>query len=223
MKKILIVCFIVGIVFAFSTNSYAGWELYDDFNSGQIDTQKWEIQESSTAITVENGRVKFVHQEGNANDNSWLIIIQNPETVIGIKAEITVVSCQGDVRARVSGYAGKIGVNNIWSSLQFKASDQRIYSEAGLEGPPPNLTWGGNLFWVRYPEPIAMLGNTFNCKMMFENDKITYEVAGLGKMTYRYSSPKNPADIFFRGVGTKSENGDGPCTVYFDDVYVFRP
>ena len=34
MKKILIVCFIVGIVFAFSISSYADWELYDDFNSG---------------------------------------------------------------------------------------------------------------------------------------------------------------------------------------------
>jgi len=222
MNKILIVCFIVGIVFAFQTNSYADWELYDDFNSGQIDTQRWRIPESSTVITVENGRVKFVHQKGNANDNSWLIMIQNPETVTGIKAEITIVSCQGDVRVRVSGYAGKIGMSYIWSSLQFKPSDQRIDSETDLEGPP-NFTWRGNLFWARYPEPIAMLGNTFICEMMFENDKITYEVAGLGKMTYRYSSPINLTDIFFRGLGTKSENGDGPCTVYFDDVYVFRP
>ena len=223
MKKILIVCFIVGIVFAFSTSSYADWELYDDFNSGQIDLQKWEIDESSASITVENGRVKFVHQEGYPNDNSWLTIIQNPETVMGVKAEITVVSCQGDVRARVSGYAGKIGVNNIWSSLQFKASERRIYSDAGLEGPPPNLTWLGNLFWARYPEPIIILGRTFIFSMMFENDQINYEVAGLGKMTYRYSTPINPADIFFRAVGTKSDNGDGPCTVYFDDIYVFRP
>ena len=223
MKKTLLVCFTVGIVFAFSTYSYAGWELYDDFNSGQIVPEKWVFDDSSASITVENGRVKFVHQEGHPNDSSWLKIIQNPQTVMGIKAEITVASCEGDVRARVSGYSGKIGKNRIWSSIQLKANKQRIYSYASLEGPSPDYTWFGDLFWANYKDPIVVLGTPFILTMMFENDKISYEVDGLGKMTYRYSTPISPTDRFFRAIGTKSTNGDGPCTVYIDDVYVFRP
>lgn len=223
MKKYSIVCFAAGLVFALSHLSFAAWELYDNFNSGMIDLQKWRVDDSSAVISIDIDKIKIVHQEGHANDSSWIVINQNPETVFGVKAEITVASCTGDVRARIGGYSGEVGVNQIWSNVQLQANRQRIYSYAGLEEPSPTYAWLYDLFWANFQMPIMVTGNRFIASMLFEKDKIIYEVDGLGKMEYKYPTPVNDPDSDFKGLGTRSSNGDGPCTVYIDNVYVFRP
>ena len=222
MKKIFILGFFTVIGLALSTSSYAGWELYDDFSSGAIDTLKWSIDNSSANISVEDARAKFVHQPGNPNDSSRLRMVQNAENITGIRVTITVQSCTGDVRCRVSGYAGMIGENYIWASLQVKSNDKRIYNYVGLEGPPPDYTWFYDLSYNHFEQPTEIIGNSFNLTMMFYDDKIEYEVDGLGKITYRYENKIAPSDNYFRSFGTRSTNGDGPCTIYFDNVYVYR-
>jgi hypothetical protein len=223
MKRQLLTSFVVLLVLATSTSSHAGWELYDDFSSGSIDTQKWRIDDSSASISVEGGRAKFVHQPGHANDSSWLEMIQNPENITGMKATVTVQSCTGDVRARMNGYVGRIGENHIYSTITFESEDKRIYTSVGLEGPPPDYTWVQEMAYNHFYYPTDIIGHSFIIAMMFYVDRIEYEVDGLGKIVYRYEEEINSATHFWRGIGTRSTKGQGPCTVYFDDVFVFVP
>jgi hypothetical protein len=222
IKKIVFVYFTT-IIFALSTSALAGWELYDNFSSGTIDTQRWSVDDSSATISVENGQAKFVHQSGHPNDSGYLLFNQNPENILGIKTDVVIESCSGDVRTRLAGYSGKVGENHVWSGIQLKPSNQIIYTNTSLEGPPPDYTYLHDLHYAHYQSPITVTGVSFNLSMVFSNDKITYEVDGLGKIAYKYTTPVAPADDNFRAIGTRSSNGDGPCTVYFDNVYVLRP
>ena len=222
IKKLVFVNF-TAIIFAFSTSALAGWELYDNFSSGAIDTQRWIIDDSSATISVENGQAKFIHQSGHPNDSGYLLFNQNPENILGIKTDVVIESCSGDVQTRIAGYGGKLGENHVWSGILLQPSNQRIHIHTGLEGPPPDYTWVQDLHYAQYQRPIAVTGVSFNLTMVFSNDKITYEVDGIGKIAYKYATTIAPAYNFFRAMGTKSSNGDGPCTVYFDNVYVLRP
>ena len=219
----LILVLLTAIIFAFSTSALAGWELYDDFSSGSIDAGRWDVDDTSAAISVENGQAKFIHQNGNPNDSSYLFFNQTPSNIIGIKADVLIESCTGDVRARIAGYSGGVGENHVWSGLQLQPSQERIYTSAGLEGPPPNYTWVEDLHYAHYEKPISVAGVSFNLSMALSNDKITYEVDGRGKIVYKYASAIPPTGGDFKAIGTRSTNGDGPCTVYFDNVYILRP
>jgi hypothetical protein len=157
-KKTVLVLFFVAIIFVFVTSASAGWELYDDFCSEAIDTQKWNIDNSSANIGIESGRAKFVHQSGHPNDSGYLIFNQDPENILGIKANVFIESCSGDVRTRVAGYGGKVGENHIWSGLQLQPGDQRIYTVSGLEGPAPDYTWEQDLHYAQYQKPINVTG-----------------------------------------------------------------
>jgi hypothetical protein len=225
MKKISLMFnlfFIITLVF--SVKVYADWELYDDFNTGStIDTEKWGVDDSSGTITIENQRAKFVHAINHPNDSLYLNFHQNPETIAGIRATVNVASCTGDVRARVVGYAGKVGSDHIWSGVQLQESVQRVYVSAILEGPPPTYTAGDSLHYAELQSPVDVEGTTFVVTIRFHDDCISYAVEGLGDVTYTYASAIDPATDIWRAIGTRSSNGDGPCTVYFDDVYVYRP
>ncbi len=50
------------------------------------------------------------------------------------------------------------------------------------------------------------------------------EIDRLEKMTFDLSeSLSPPGDSTWLGyISTRSKNGDGPCVVYFDDIYVLR-
>ncbi|MBT8367112.1 MAG: hypothetical protein KJP23_20665 [Deltaproteobacteria bacterium] len=222
IKKLVFVNF-TAIIFAFSTSALAGWELYDNFSSGAIDTQRWSIDDSSANISVVNGQAQFIHQSGHPNDSGYLVFNQNPENILGINTDVVIESCFGDVRTRIGGYGGKVGENHVWSGIQIQPTNQTIFTSAGLEGPPPDYTWVQDLHYAEYRTPIAVTGVSFNLTMVFSNDKITYEVDSLGKIAYKYATTIAPADSTFQGMGTRSSNGDGPCTAYFDNVYVLRP
>ncbi len=222
--KKLFLCLVMGLVFVFASNSHAAWELYDDFNAGtDIDLTKWNKKATSGTISIENQQAKFVHAADHPNDSLYLLFNQNPDTISGIKATITVASCTGDVRARITGYGGKVGDDHVWSAVQLQDSMDRIYTSVGLEGPPPTYTWVKDLQYAQFQRPITVVGNTYVVSMLFFDDKIAYEVTNGGKIIYTYATEVDPATDFFRAIGTRSSNGDGPCTVYFDDVYVFRP
>ena len=221
INKLIPVIFAV-IIFAFSTNALAGWELYDNFSSGSIDTGRWNIDDTSATISIDNGQAKFIHQNGNPNDSSYLLFNQSPSNIVGIKADVLIESCTGDVRARIAGYSGSVGENHVWSGLQVQPSKDRIYTSSGLEGPPPTYAWLEDLYYAQFERPITVTGVSFNLTMVFSNDRITYEVDGRGKIDYKYSTVITPTGGDFKAIGTRSTNGDGPCTVYFDNVYILR-
>lgn len=223
--------FLVGIVMAtmlvLATNGYAKgtkWILYDNFNSGVIDTNLWNKNESSAVISVEGGRAKFEHLSGKANISSWLGIKMDPETVKGIKVKVTVQSCTGDVRARVGSFIGKVDSNYVWDDLNLQPSilSPRIYGNLSANGSPPGFPFLYNLFYGEFIRPVEIIGNTFIITMTFSNDKVTYEVDDLGEIEHKLPEDLSPTDNYFKCIGTRSSNGDGPCVVYFDDVYILR-
>jgi len=222
INKLIFILFTV-IIFAFSTNALAAWELYDDFSSGSINTGRWNIDDTSASISVDNGQAKFIHQNGTPNDSNYLLFKQTPENILGIKADVFIESCTGDVRTRIAGYSGIVGENHVWSALQVQPSYEKIYTSTGLEGPPPTYTWVEELHYAQYARPITVTGVSFNLTMVFSNDRITYEVDGRGKIVYKSATAIPPTGGDFKAIGTRSTNGDGPCTVYFDNVYILRP
>lgn len=223
MKLHELVVYIVVLLTGLPISVNAGWELYDDFSTGAIDTQRWDIDNSSASIGVEGGQARFIHQINHPNDSSYLHFSQDPANILGIKTDVLITSCTGDVRARIAGYSGKVGTNHVFTSIQLQPENQTIYTSSGLEGPPPDYTWAQDLHYAHYQKPVDITGVSFNLTMVFESEKITYEVDGLGKIAYKYATAIAPPDNFFRGIGTRSTLGEGPCTVYFDNVYVLRP
>jgi|GEM_PF-4293345 len=209
-------------IFFTGLNAYAGFELYDNFDSGVIDPTKWVVHDSSATITVEGGRAKFVHNPGFPNESSWLQFKQSPETIKAILAVVEVASCTGDVRARVAGWHGKIGADYVFNHLNVCPQMQRI--DGGLsviEGGTQNFLY--NLYWAKFKEPITILGQPFMIATTFFNpNNVMYIALGLGNQNVQISQPIAPTDNHFKGIGTRSTNGDGPCTVYFDQVWVLR-
>jgi hypothetical protein len=222
IKKLVFVNF-TAIIFAFSTSALAGWELYDNFSSGEISNERWSDYSPGATISVENEQAKFVHQSGHPSVLNVLKFNQTPENIIGIKADVLIESCTGDVRVRIDGHSAKMGEYHVWSGLQLQPSMERIYTLADLNGPPPDYIWVQDLHYAQYERPITVTGITFNLTMVFSNDKITYEVDGLGKITYKYATAVAPTGGTYKALGTRSTHGEGPCTVYFDNVYVLRP
>jgi len=227
MKKSVFFIISILLILGLSSTVNAGWVLYDDFNSGiTIDTQKWSIDNSSATISIESGEAKFVHNSGFPNDSSWLQIIDNPQTIIGIKTKIRVQSCTGDVWGRAGGYVGKIGENSLWSVIQTNSDEGYISFFVNLEAPGPSFELIYSLFWVSFhanwDNPFDITGETFILEWMFKPDEVIGKTDRYGEIVFKYSERVSPNEGSFKGIGTRSRAGNGPCTIYFDDVYVYR-
>lgn len=222
-RKIVILSVMILTLGSPMYSSAAGWELYDDFSSGTLDPQKWNNTSTVSTITVQNRKVRIIHLAGHPEKSGYLKMVQDPEIILGIKAAITISSCPGDVRTRIAGNAGKIGENHIFSQITLQPGFNRIYSYSALEGPPPDYSSPYDLYRVNFKTPLDLIGNTYTASIIFLDDRIVSEIDGLGKTTYTYATDIDAESNFFRAIGTKSTNGDGPCTVYIDDVYVLRP
>lgn len=222
MKKSIIFTCIAVLLFGFTAYAQENWQLYDDFNSGQIDAKKWEIDDSSATITVENGRAKFVHKEGFANDSSWLFVTQNLKTLKGIKATITVESCSGDVRARLASFIGKIGDDYVFTQYRIRADQDYISASLPIIGPAPDYEYKHSYFYGHFKRPLEFIGVPFTMSMVLSRDQANYEVKGQGELEFSFPNKLSPTDDFFKGIGTRSSSGVGTCTVYFDDVYILR-
>jgi hypothetical protein len=227
MKKFipfLVVIAMVATMIVFSVEAQADWILYDNFNSGYIDPNRWTIDASSAFISIKNGKAKFEHVQGYPNDSAWLGIKKNPETVKGIKARVTVASCTGDVQARIGGFIGKWDDSYVFDELTLQGSiaSPRIYGNLAAIGDPPNYPFVHNLFYGEFIRPVEILYHTFTLTMTFSDEEVEYKVSGLGEIEHELPEDLSPTDIHFKGIGTRSPLGNGPCVVYFDDVYIYR-
>jgi hypothetical protein len=204
----------------------AGWQLYDDFNSGKIDNQKWFVDDSCANISIENGEAKFVHNPGYPFDSSWLQIIYNPQNIIGIRTKIRIQSCTGDVRGRAGGWVGKIGENFIWSEINAQSERGKISIYADLHTPDPEHDFIYRLFYSslkeRWNPPFNITGKTIILEWIYNPNEIIGKTDSHGEIEFKYFQKVSPNENQLKGVGTRSVAGDGPCTVYFDDIYVYR-
>lgn len=201
----------------------AEWILYDDFNSGQIDESKWIIDSSSASISVENGQAKFIHQVGHPGDFSMLLFKQCPDQITAIKVKIRIESCTGDVCTRTGGWAGE-DANGvlIWQNILLDPKYNQIhpYVHGVTRG---TYIKAYELYSDFYRHPGSIIGNDFVVEVYFNLKQFKFNVENLGTILFE---PEDvllpPTDLFEKHIGTKSDNGEGPCTVYFDDIYIQR-
>jgi hypothetical protein len=221
MRKWLTMLVSILILIGSPGKALADWQLYDNFSSGSFDSNKWIIDDSSATIIVESGRAKFVHHSGHASDSSWLEF-KNPGRIIGIKATVTVESCAGDARARIGGFLGKDGENSIWAALGIRADRDFLSAELPILGPAPDYEYQRDYYWGRFKRPQTIVGSTFTISILFNRKQSTFSVEDDGALSFTFLSTLTPPDNLFKGIGTRSNDGSGACTVYFDDVYVLR-
>lgn len=227
MKYRVMVLIVLFICFGVTSSALADWELYDDFSSGSIDLTKWGIDDSSAAISVENGQAKFVHRLNTAGDNAWLRFPSGVrDTIIGIRADVRIQSYTGDVRPRLGAYFGKVDNDDyVWSAIQARPYNGRIEYYSGIERRPSN-DWILNLVWGTFinhwQSPIDITGKTFVLEILYEDQKVTYKSESQGKYVFTPRENFLATDDHFKGIGTRSNTSDGSCTVYFDNVYVYR-
>ncbi len=225
----------VGMISLLWGEAFAGrknWVLYDDFTSNNIDTERWIINSISADITVEDGKAKFVHIPGKAGISAWLRIKENPEGVKGIRAKVTVQSCSGptDVQARVAGFIGKVAedgqVDYVWDQLILEGATTSPRAFGGLVVlRASDYAFRYDLFYGQFVRPVDIVGHTFTLTIIFSEDKVVFEVDGLGEIEHKLPEcliHLSTYDNTFKGIGTISASGQGSCTVYFDDVYVLR-
>lgn len=224
MKGRFILVAVILITLSIPILSFGGdWELYDDFSSGTLDTQKWANISAVSTVSIENGQLKLVHNSGFPSQSGYIKFIQNPETIMGMKASVTITSCSGDVRPRIAGNPGSLGNDIYWTAIQFQPAQSRIYTISELEDPLNNHAVVAGTHYGQFQTPLNLIGNTYIANMVFYEDTISYEVEGLGKIAFKYPTVVDTTTENWRVIGTRSTNGEGPCTVYIDDVYVLRP
>lgn len=233
MIKSLIILFIMILVFSVYTPADAGWILYDNFDSDVIDTEKWRIDDSSADISIENGEVRFSHKQGYKRVSSWLIIIDNPQNVIGIRTQIRIESCNGEVRGRAGGWVGKLGENLLWSSIRARPDKGTVETNINLTSPAPMYQQIHKIFFGHFLQnddnPMDITGKTFILELKFSPDKVVFKAEEVdantmsyGEIIFKHPVTVGPNAEHFKGIGTRSNKGEGPCLVYFDDVYVYR-
>jgi hypothetical protein len=222
MKKSMVFSCIAMLLFIIPGYAQTDWQLYDDFSSGQIDPKKWEIDDSSATITVENGRAKFMHQEGHANDSSYLLMTQMLRTLKGVKATIEIESCSGDVRARMTSFIGKMGDDYVYTAHEIRADRDYISSSLSILGPEPDYQYKKDFYWGHFKRPNVYIGSPFTLSIILSRKQATYAVEGQGELEFTFPNTISPTDDFFKGIGTRSPSGDGTCIVYFDDIYILR-
>lgn len=220
--KRYVLAVVIACVCILPTGAFAGWQLYDDFSTGVIDPEKWNIDDSSATISVENGEVKFVHEGGYPSDSSWLFI-KNPEQYKAIMATIRIASASGDLRARVGGHVAKdVNGNLIWQATDMRAGDAMI--SAGLTAlEPGTYNFKYDLFWGMFHRPIDVTGwdNQLSIEWNTRNKTFNFKTLSPGEIKFKsYESLSSAGEDMFLGIGTRSNDGSGSGIVYFDDVYV---
>jgi hypothetical protein len=223
------------------------WKKYDDFSSGVIDLNKWEVDNTSATISIENGKAKFVHTPGLPGNNSWLKIKKDITNLWGIKATVQFESCTApapdytDVKARVGAMIGMEALdpaNRLWASLGIEPYYQndpspRLYGFVDVfhlvPSPGSLITY---LFESYFPRetgavPGDVIGIPLTITQQWTAKSVKFIVKDKGKTTYNYDKtykvkPITDPTRILVGIGTESDSGFGTCTVTFDDVYVLR-
>lgn len=238
MTVVLFVCF--------PMTSFAEWVLYDNFNSGVINPNKWEQDTSGLAdpIVVENGKAKFVQDLEKINDSSWLGFKKSPEKIKAVRARVKIASNQINVFCRIGGYIGEDEDGNpLWSQIRLRSYKNDTddfyqaveFTASYMDANDTNVTLhdlatGGfkKPLSGTYEVPDDLTGEWVTLEIHFNRKALTYGVVNMNNwITSSISDEEvkkttNP-DFIFKGIGVRAVNTAVPgqtCTVYFDSVWV---
>ena len=201
--------------------------LYDNFNSGTINPNLWDLDQSSATITPEDGRVKIVHDLTLPNDSSWLIFKKKPEKIKEIRVKIWIeqfptVSYFGDPRVRIAAWQGEDKDGNpVMNQLQVRPEFNTIDFRASAMADELAINILYEIFAGYFKSPIENLYQQFELILGFDRSKLEYEESSLGKISYELKDKLLPTDLVYKGIGTRNNYWyDGEFTLYLDDVHV---
>jgi len=78
------------------------------------------------------------------------------------------------------------------------------------------------IFGGHFKYPISKQNIPYTLSMIFSLDEMTCDIDGVGAVEYAYPAPLSKTGDNFKAIGTRSNTGSGTCTVYIDDVYIYR-
>jgi len=227
MKKFVCLLVIVGVLgFIAFTPAEAGangrWVLYDDFDSGTIETNLWYIDDSSATIEIIGNQLKITHN-WSENDSNGLIFKVNPERLKAVKMRIMVESISGNLQARIGGYIGEEqDGSRIFKRLAIRrdgSGRERLDCWAGED--PYNRYLTEFINTVRSGDFIE--GEWFEIGMNFHRWISKCWIEDFRKDFYFFRPhllPPAANDAQYKYIGTRSLSGGGSAVVWIDDVYV---
>ncbi len=257
MKKVsrilLLAAFMSSLLFL-STNSMAAgkYKKYDDFESCPeglfVDNEKFYLSDGCTVdgvadVWVENfngsQQLKFSYN-GVPDTSCWARFNTCPERIVGIKADVTVLSCAADQNclARVAWHRGITDPPEqlyVWESIHVRPNpygnnEGAISSSASLLDHTDNFTSLGDVYWARLNGPMPILGETFTVTADFSKpDQASLTVGEQGTVTYKTISKKDglkgPVELF-KAIGIRvytndpGDVTDGEFVAYFDNIAI---
>lgn len=183
------------LMILFSTPAMAGWVLYDDFNSGTLDTSKWIPPDHSDTgyYTVEDGRLKIVTSSNYSSLTSLCIYLNssNFSKIIGIKADTTVhVDSGGKLSSRITWKRTAPGGTDLLFDLKDQVNadgtTNPFQAQAWLEGsniPESDI----DIWWNNFNAPTSSAhdqGGTISILMDSESNAIRFIQSLVGTVDY---------------------------------------
>lgn len=220
---------LMSIAILASTAFCGNWVLYDDFDSGSLNSAKWytrSYEDDKGSVSVQNGKLNIRVLPGNETGSRRVCIQDaNISNIVGLKADVTAINYGGP---RIGGRftINRTSADGVTYSYDI---DQVAYNESGS-------TWRRyyGQMWIAaegYPEDDEDMYDKFfdsnnyvdaadfPMSIVLEDDKVLYE----HENTY--------FDSFHTGTHERSDNS-GICVrartyesgtnglVTFDNVYV---
>jgi hypothetical protein len=205
----------------------AGWVLYDNFNSGVLDSELWTTNHPSY-IYIEDGKLKFVLDESvDPFTYIGIRLLKDAEIIQAIKMNVTVQEMWNDARWKIDMTFGidLDGKTLIAGQLGVKAGENKLYYDL-YEGDAVTGEWpypGILVSHIIYNDQI--IGNTFNMRMDLNPNKIKFKIRDVGRNNfipldkeYRFYP-----ETYNKNLGMKSNSGNGSCIVLIDNVKVLLP
>ena len=112
----------------------------------------------------------------------------------------------------MASFIGKIGDDYIYTAHEIRADRDYISSSLPVLGPAPDYEYKHNYFWGYFKRPLDYTGTPFAMSMVLSRDHAEYGVEGQGELEFSFPNLLSPTDDFFKGIGTRSESGNGTCT-----------
>jgi hypothetical protein len=236
MKRVFTWLFLLAFLMTlpqFATSASAKkkkWVPVSVVKDGVINTDNWQVDDSSAIITADGDRAKFEHLTNNPNDSAWLQFINCPERVYGLCATVEVgADVASQMRGRIGLEYGVYGPeeDELWAQLVARKrapenGGDSVFGNLSALDYFDNYNWLNDLNYTQFGHPLEVAGETFRLCMTLDKKRkiIIFSVDGYGQTTYQLpNNAKLPRELFW-GIGTRSDDNSGSGPVYFSDVEV---
>ena len=198
MKKYLFSSIIIltfSIIAILPAKGYARWVLYDDFEyTGDPDPNLWELRsfptgsdecgETPPVISVENGKLKFVHYPEAPHCSRWLTI-KNIKKAKAVRVTVSFEGpCLGYVNGRLGAVIGRVDEDNfVFQCIQvrdYKEIDTVILSQREdgvVKDHIFNSTFG-------YRPIESFYGEDFTIQMSLNRRVLNFRAFGFGETSF---------------------------------------